>query len=129
MVLATSVVRLLILFTIICVSASMAGDIKQNANMRIIDYLGHAINIMYPPICIMCKANCWISNILCKECWGKISFITRPTCKKCGTSLTISSNIFKLRKLLKNWLTYISATLECKDIDYIFPVPLHKSKL
>ena len=147
----------------------MAGDIKQNANMRIIDYFEHAINIMYPPICIICKSSCWISNILCKECWEKISFITRPFCKKCGTSLTTSSSmilctddfcinekhcynytisiieyndfakqiikkfkfhaIFKLRKLLKNWLTYISATLECKDIDYIFPVPLHKSKL
>ncbi len=137
--------------------------------MRFIDYLEYILNIIYPPICIMCRADCYISNILCKECWGKISFMTRPCCKKCGTSLNFSKNImlctnelcinekhfykysmsiieyndfakqiikkfkfqsiFKLRKLLKSWLTYILDTVDYNNIDYIFPIPLHKSKL
>jgi len=95
--------------------------------------------------------------------------MTRPCCKKCGTSLNFSKNImlctnelcinekhfykysmsiieyndfakqiikkfkfqsiFKLRKLLKSWLTYILDTVDYNNIDYIFPIPLHKSKL
>ena len=137
--------------------------------MRFRDYLEYILNIIYPPICIMCKANCYISNILCKECWGKVSFVTRPCCKKCGALLNIAKNImlctdelcinenhfykysmsiieyndfakqiikkfkfqsiFKLRKLFKSWLTYILDTMDYNDIDYIFPIPLHKSKL
>ena len=137
--------------------------------MRFRDYLEYILSIIYPPICIMCKANCYISNILCKECWEKVLFITRPCCKKCGTSLNFSKNIllcteelcinekhfyqysmsvieyndfakqiikkfkfqsiFKLRKLLKSWLIYILDTVDYSDIDYIFPIPLHKSKL
>ena len=53
----------------------------------LVNYLNLLINIIYPPKCIICKSDCMNANLLCSECFGKISFITRPYCKKCGNSL------------------------------------------
>ena len=51
------------------------------------DYFNLLINIIYPPKCIICKNDCMNANLLCSSCFGKVSFITRSYCKKCGNSL------------------------------------------
>ena len=53
----------------------------------LVNYFNLLINIIYPPKCIICKSDCMNANLLCSKCFGKISFITRPYCKKCGNSL------------------------------------------
>ncbi|WP_154511961.1 ComF family protein [Rickettsiales endosymbiont of Trichoplax sp. H2] len=53
----------------------------------ILNYFNLLIDIIYPPKCIVCKSDCMDANILCSECFIKISFITRPYCKKRGNSL------------------------------------------
>ena len=127
------------------------------------------LNLLYPPVCIACQTNCFDANLLCEECWVKITFITRPYCQKCGTSLSNNRRIslctetqcfnekhfyhstkslieyndaakdlivqfkfhsnFELLRLFKNWFRGLLDQREYQEIDYVFPVPLHKNKL
>ncbi|MFQ3306919.1 MAG: ComF family protein [Candidatus Midichloriaceae bacterium] len=56
-------------------------------------YFKFLFDSLYPPICLICKIDCFNANMLCSDCWNKISFITRPYCKKCGKSLNDHSAI------------------------------------
>ena len=51
------------------------------------------LNLLYPPVCIICAVDCFEANLLCQKCWSNITFITRPHCQKCGTSLTSNNHI------------------------------------
>lgn len=43
------------------------------------------LNILLPARCIGCGVNVEQAGALCVECWGKIQFISKPSCFKCGT--------------------------------------------
>jgi ComF family protein len=40
------------------------------------------LDLLYPPVCISCKAS---ASWLCQICLSQINFITTPVCNRCGT--------------------------------------------
>jgi ComF family protein len=51
--------------------------------------LNTAIEIIYPPSCVVCEAATLDANQLCAGCWSRLSFITRPFCERFGTPFTL----------------------------------------
>jgi ComF family protein len=42
------------------------------------------LDLVYPPLCIACRAQVAESGALCAECWQKIRFLDGPMCACCG---------------------------------------------
>ena len=46
---------------------------------------GAALDALYPPSCLACRAAIGAHGALCARCWGAIRFIERPFCERLGT--------------------------------------------
>jgi ComF family protein len=46
---------------------------------------GAALNALYPPTCLACRAATGAHGALCPRCWSAIRFIERPICERLGT--------------------------------------------
>lgn len=46
---------------------------------------GAALNALYPPTCLACRAATDAHGALCPRCWSAIRFIERPFCERLGT--------------------------------------------
>ncbi len=44
-----------------------------------------AVDVVYPPTCLACRAATAEPNGLCPRCWGEMTFIERPYCERLGT--------------------------------------------
>jgi hypothetical protein len=44
-----------------------------------------ALNILYPPTCLACRAATDAHGALCPRCWSAMRFIERPFCERLGT--------------------------------------------
>ena len=44
-----------------------------------------ALDIIFPPACISCRAAIEAHGALCPACWGQVRFIERPFCDRLGT--------------------------------------------
>ena len=44
-----------------------------------------ALNTLYPPICLACRAATSEAGALCSSCWRAMRFIERPFCDRLGT--------------------------------------------
>ncbi len=44
-----------------------------------------AVDVVYPPTCLACRAAIAEANSLCPQCWGAMTFIERPYCERLGT--------------------------------------------
>ena len=44
-----------------------------------------ALNVIYPPSCMACRAAIDASGALCPRCWSAVRFIERPYCERLGT--------------------------------------------
>ncbi len=43
------------------------------------------LDLIYPPICLVCREAVAQHGALCPQCWGEIAFIERPFCERLGT--------------------------------------------
>ncbi|HEY4126009.1 MAG TPA: ComF family protein [Rhizomicrobium sp.] len=43
-----------------------------------------ALNLLFPPLCVACRAHVSDPGSLCPDCWRAISFIEGPVCSTCG---------------------------------------------
>ncbi|MGD0143149.1 MAG: ComF family protein [Rhizomicrobium sp.] len=43
-----------------------------------------ALNLLFPPLCVGCRAPVFEAHSLCAACWGTIGFLDGPTCECCG---------------------------------------------
>jgi len=43
-----------------------------------------ALNLLFPPLCVGCRAPVFEPHSLCAACWGSISFLDGPACECCG---------------------------------------------
>lgn len=43
-----------------------------------------AIDLVYPPSCVACRAATQSAHALCPACWGRVAFIERPFCERLG---------------------------------------------
>ncbi len=50
-----------------------------------LNFIKQIINAIIPPRCLVCSKAVNFDNHLCVECFEKITFITTPYCKHCGT--------------------------------------------
>ena len=41
-------------------------------------------DIVFPPVCLICKSSTESTGQVCGDCWGKINFIAEPKCQKCS---------------------------------------------
>lgn len=48
-----------------------------------------AIGILYPPVCVACRAATGNAQALCASCWSGIGFIERPYCERLGTPFEV----------------------------------------
>jgi ComF family protein len=46
---------------------------------------GAALNSLYPPTCLACRAATEAHGALCPRCWSAMRFIERPFCERLGT--------------------------------------------
>jgi ComF family protein len=54
--------------------------------LRMAKALGRtALDFVYPPICLACRAAVAETGALCASCWGEMRFIERPFCERLGT--------------------------------------------
>lgn len=53
-----------------------------------------AIDLFYPPRCLLCKSNITVSNC-CAKCWGELTFIRGTICHKCGIPLIFETQEHK----------------------------------
>jgi ComF family protein len=44
-----------------------------------------ALDLVYPPTCLACRAAVGATGTLCSACWNKTRFIERPYCERLGT--------------------------------------------
>src|SRR5271166_2539614 len=44
-----------------------------------------ALDILYPPTCLACRAATDLHGALCPRCWSAMRFIERPYCERLGT--------------------------------------------
>src|SRR5271165_591550 len=44
-----------------------------------------ALNALYPPTCLACRAATGAHGALCPRCWSAMRFIERPFCERLGT--------------------------------------------
>ena len=51
--------------------------------------LSAALNALFPPLCVSCRARVAEPHSLCASCWSAISFIEEPFCASCGTPFDI----------------------------------------
>ncbi|MBL8587217.1 MAG: ComF family protein [Methylobacteriaceae bacterium] len=43
-----------------------------------------ALDLVYPPSCLVCRSATGAAQALCPACWGKVGFIERPFCERLG---------------------------------------------
>src|SRR4030095_14292116 len=48
-----------------------------------------ALNFLFPPLCVSCRARVGEAHALCAACWNAISFTEGPLCSRCGTPFEI----------------------------------------
>ena len=48
-------------------------------------FAGVALNALFPPICLACRAATQAHGALCPRCWSAMRFIERPFCERLGT--------------------------------------------
>lgn len=44
-----------------------------------------ALNLVYPPACMVCRSTVTDAGTLCTDCWKAMRFIERPYCERLGT--------------------------------------------
>jgi ComF family protein len=48
-----------------------------------------ALDLLFPPLCVACRAHVADPGSLCPDCWRQISFIEGPSCFACGLPFDI----------------------------------------
>lgn len=46
---------------------------------------GRLLDIVYPPVCLVCRKAVASHDALCPACWGEMGFIERPYCERLGS--------------------------------------------
>ncbi|MEM6743401.1 MAG: ComF family protein [Pseudomonadota bacterium] len=59
-------------------------DLPPPAGRRVSGMLSAASDLLFPPVCINCRADVMTPHGLCADCWGDADFIDSPLCRRCG---------------------------------------------
>lgn len=50
---------------------------------------GAALSLLFPPLCVSCRARVGEPHSLCADCWSRISFIEGAMCASCGAPFDV----------------------------------------
>ena len=45
---------------------------------------GNVKDLIFPPVCPLCRSDTMVADALCQSCWGDTSFLDGPGCQFCG---------------------------------------------
>lgn len=69
------------------------SEIFQGAAVRVAPFLRScgraAVDLVFPPACLSCRAATAAPDSLCAACWAKIRFIERPFCERLGAPFAV----------------------------------------
>src|SRR5260370_28891817 len=57
----------------------------RRASALVSRFAGAALDTLYPPTCLACRAATDAHGALCPPCWRAMRFIERPFCERLGT--------------------------------------------
>jgi ComF family protein len=105
-----------------------------------------ALDTLYPPTCLACRAATDAHGALCPRCWSAMRFIERPFCERLGTPFehdlgegllspqamadppVFSRARAELARPMARWMARAGADI-LADADLLVPVPLHPLRL
>jgi ComF family protein len=62
-----------------------SGALRATALRDFRRFCHAALDIVFPPSCLVCRKATAEPNCLCPECWSRVNFIERPYCDRLGT--------------------------------------------
>jgi ComF family protein len=65
--------------------AAAAPDRRRRAVDLALRLMKGAVDTLYPPTCLACRAATEAHGALCPRCWSAMRFIERPYCERLGT--------------------------------------------
>jgi ComF family protein len=66
-------------------AAAAAPRWTRRAAALVVRFAGAALDALYPPTCLACRAATGAHGALCPRCWSAMRFIERPFCERLGT--------------------------------------------
>ncbi len=72
-------------WTLISPSGAEASPWTWRARALAAQFAAAALDILYPPTCLACRAATGAHGALCPRCWSAMRFIERPFCERLGT--------------------------------------------
>lgn len=54
------------------------------------------LDLLYPPLCLVCRSPVADPRALCADCWKKITFFDGPMCRHCGLPFEIDPGVDSL---------------------------------
>ena len=48
-----------------------------------------ALDLLFPPLCVACRARVSEPHSLCANCWREVEFLDGPICQKCGAPFDV----------------------------------------
>jgi ComF family protein len=100
-----------------------------------LDRWGSIASLLYPPVCVICRASVQATEYLCDQCEAKVTRIVAPFCQKCSepfegaiTDEFTCANC--AHRTMARWLRAAldDARLHRCRFDIIIPVPLHPTR-
>ncbi len=61
------------------------GQVGRRGLRLLQSFARSALDLIYPPACLCCRAATAAHGALCPTCWGQINFIEKPFCNRLGT--------------------------------------------
>ena len=49
------------------------------------------IDLLFPPLCVLCREPVGEADALCVSCWNELQFIDGPVCARCGLPFEIDA--------------------------------------
>jgi len=63
----------------------IAAALRRNVARRLARLGGGALDLVFPPSCLVCRKAVAAHGGLCAACWSDMGFIERPFCERLGT--------------------------------------------
>ncbi len=57
---------------------------RADARNALSNVTGYLTEVLFPPVCPVCRVEVGASGSLCPECWTKVAFLSQPACGTCG---------------------------------------------
>ncbi len=72
------------------IANSIASETAAPRETKLADHVARmALDFLFPPLCVSCRARVSEPHALCAKCWQAIHFLDGPVCAQCGTPFDV----------------------------------------